>query len=47
MQPGQELAAAFLETRRVAAIKGATTEWEKLEGLTFGACLWVEQAWQL
>lgn len=38
MQPGQEVAAAFLETRRVAAMKGATTEWEKLEGFTFGEC---------
>jgi hypothetical protein len=30
-----ETAAAFLETRRVAALKGATTEWEKLEGVTY------------
>ncbi|WIA41199.1 hypothetical protein OEZ86_004814 [Tetradesmus obliquus] len=35
VKPGMETAAAFLETRRVAAIKGATTEWEKLEGITY------------
>ncbi|KAF6262042.1 hypothetical protein COO60DRAFT_687772 [Scenedesmus sp. NREL 46B-D3] len=35
IKPGMETAAAFLESRRVAAIKGATTEWEKLEGVTY------------
>jgi hypothetical protein len=34
-QPGMEAAAAVLKTRRVAALKGATTEWEKLEGVTY------------
>jgi hypothetical protein len=38
LQAGQEAAAAFLEITRVAAIKGATTEFEKLEGFTFGEC---------
>ena len=36
VQAGQETAAAFLETQRVAALKGATSEFEKLEGFTFG-----------
>jgi secreted PhoX family phosphatase len=35
--PGQELAAAFLETRRYAAYLGATTELRKEEGITFDA----------
>jgi hypothetical protein len=29
LQPGQEVAAAFFETRRYAAYKGATTEFSK------------------
>lgn len=37
LQPGMETAAAFLETRRVAAMMGATTEFEKEEGITFSA----------
>jgi hypothetical protein len=32
--PGMETAAAFLETSRYAGIMGATTEWEKMEGIT-------------
>jgi secreted PhoX family phosphatase len=32
--PGMEKAAAFLETSRYAGIMGATTEWEKMEGIT-------------
>ena len=32
---GMEQAAAFLETRRYAAMKGATTEFRKEEGITF------------
>lgn len=31
---GMEKAASRLETRRYAALKGATTEWEKMEGIT-------------
>ncbi len=34
VKPGMEKAAAFLETRRYAAIQGATTEFTKMEGLT-------------
>ncbi len=34
---GQEKAAAFLETRRYAAMLGATTEFRKEEGVTFNA----------
>jgi hypothetical protein len=30
-------AAAFLESRRVAAMMGATTEFEKEEGITYSA----------
>jgi hypothetical protein len=30
-----EVAAAFLESRRYASLLGATTEFEKMEGLTF------------
>ncbi|MFT5659659.1 MAG: secreted PhoX family phosphatase [Sulfurimonas sp.] len=33
--PGQEKAAAFLESRKYAAYKGATTEFRKEEGLTY------------
>ncbi len=32
--PGKEKAAAFLETRRYAALQGATTEFNKMEGVT-------------
>jgi hypothetical protein len=35
--PGMEQAAAFLETRRYAAYVGATTEFEKFEGVTHNA----------
>jgi secreted PhoX family phosphatase len=35
VKPGQDKAAAFLETRRYAAMMGATTEWRKMEGITF------------
>ncbi|MBN2900004.1 MAG: choice-of-anchor J domain-containing protein [Clostridia bacterium] len=35
VKPGMEKAAAFLETRRYAAIKGATTELRKEEGITY------------
>jgi secreted PhoX family phosphatase len=35
LMPGKEKAAAFLETRRYAALKGATTELRKEEGITF------------
>lgn len=34
VKEGKELVAAFLEPRRLAAIKGATTEWNKMEGIT-------------
>lgn len=34
VKPGMEQAAAFLETRRFAALRGATTEFTKMEGLT-------------
>ncbi len=37
LKPGMELAASRLETRRFAAIKGATTEIRKEEGLTYDA----------
>lgn len=33
LRTGQEKAAAFLETRRYAALKGATTEFTKMEGI--------------
>lgn len=36
LQAGNENVAAFLETQRGAALKGATTEFEKLEGFAFG-----------
>jgi hypothetical protein len=32
-----ETAAAFLESRRVAAMMGATTEFEKEEGITYSS----------
>lgn len=34
LKPGMEQPAAFLETRRMAAYLGATTEWNKMEGVT-------------
>jgi len=34
LKPGMEKAAAFLETRRYAALLGATTEFSKMEGIT-------------
>ena len=34
VRAGQEKAAAFLETRRYAALKGASTEFTKMEGVT-------------
>ncbi|HRD48247.1 MAG TPA: DUF839 domain-containing protein [Candidatus Contendobacter sp.] len=34
LKPGMEKAAAFLETRRYAGYLGATTEFEKMEGVT-------------
>jgi LPXTG-motif cell wall-anchored protein len=34
LKPGMEKAAAFLETRRYAAMLGATSEFNKMEGLT-------------
>lgn len=34
VRDGMEKAAAFLETSRYAGIEGATTEWEKMEGIT-------------
>lgn len=34
IRPGMEKAAAFLETRRIAALMGATTEFTKMEGQT-------------
>lgn len=37
LKPGMEQAAAFLETRRYAAYVGATTEFEKFEGVTLNA----------
>ena len=35
LKPGQETAAAFLETRKYAAYKGATIEFRKEEGITY------------
>ena len=35
LKSGMEVAASRLETRRYAAMLGATTEWRKMEGLTF------------
>jgi uncharacterized protein len=37
LKPGMEQAAAFLETRRYAALLGATTEFSKMEGVTHNA----------
>ncbi|WP_367027122.1 alkaline phosphatase PhoX [Methylococcus sp. ANG] len=37
LKPGMETAAAFLETRRYAAYVGATSEFEKFEGVTVNA----------
>jgi secreted PhoX family phosphatase len=37
LKPGLEKAAAFLETRRYAALLGATTEFSKMEGVTHNA----------
>lgn len=37
LKPGMEKPAAFLETRRYAAYLGATTEFEKMEGVTVNA----------
>lgn len=34
LKSGMEKAAAFLEPRRLAAMSGATTEWNKMEGMT-------------
>ncbi|MCH9814706.1 MAG: PhoX family protein [Epsilonproteobacteria bacterium] len=35
LKEGKETVAAFLEPRRYAALKGATTEWNKMEGVAF------------
>jgi hypothetical protein len=35
IKPGMQDAAAFFETRRTAGVLGATTEFEKLEGVTY------------
>ncbi|MBT2734480.1 DUF839 domain-containing protein [Bacillus sp. ISL-7] len=37
LKPGMEKAAAFLESRRYAAYIGATTEFNKMEGVTYNA----------
>ncbi|HKO48872.1 MAG TPA: alkaline phosphatase PhoX [Polyangiaceae bacterium] len=37
VKPGQEALASRLETRRMAALLGATTEFSRFEGLTFSA----------
>ncbi|MDB4866613.1 MAG: hypothetical protein JWR03_946 [Cohnella sp.] len=37
VKPGMEKAAAFLESRRFGAIKGATAEFNKMEGVTVNA----------
>ena len=37
VQPGKEVLASRLETRRFAAMRGATTEWHKMEGITSAA----------
>ncbi len=37
VQPGKEMLASRLETRRFAAMRGATTEWHKMEGITSAA----------
>ncbi len=35
LKPGMETAASRMETRRYAAMLGATTEWRKMEGITY------------
>jgi hypothetical protein len=35
VKPGMEMAAAFLETRRYASMMNGTSEWEKMEGITY------------
>lgn len=35
IKPGMEKAASRMETRRFAALRGATTEWRKMEGITY------------
>jgi hypothetical protein len=35
LKPGMETAAAFFETRRLASMRGATTEFEKQDGLAY------------
>ena len=37
VQPGKEVLASRLETRRFAAMRGATAEWHKMEGITSAA----------
>ena len=37
LKSGKDQEAAFLETRRYAALKGATTEFRKMEGLTYNS----------
>ncbi|MSP93281.1 MAG: DUF839 domain-containing protein [Myxococcales bacterium] len=37
LKPGMATAAAFLETRRYAALRGATTEFQKMEGVAVAA----------
>lgn len=37
VKPGMEVAAAFLESRRYGAIRGATSEFTKMEGVTHNA----------
>ncbi|WP_261381575.1 alkaline phosphatase PhoX [Paenibacillus cremeus] len=37
VKPGMEKAASFLESRRYAAMLGATSEWNKMEGVTANA----------
>ncbi len=37
LKPGKDKAAAFLETRRYAALRGASVEFNKMEGVAFNA----------
>eukprot|EP00803_Ostreobium_quekettii_P000985 evm.model.scf_1732.1 EVM.evm.TU.scf_1732.1 scf_1732:14451-19347(+) len=37
LKGGMDVAASRLETRRYASMKGATTEWSKMEGFTYSA----------
>lgn len=37
LKDGMETAASRLETRRYAALQGATTEWSKMEGFSYSA----------